>query len=362
MTGELSARFEKRFPRSAVVTVDLRQRADGFNVTVLFGPSGCGKTTALRCLAGLERPQRGRIEFQNDLWFDDSRRVFRLPQQRDVGFLFQDYALFPHLTVAENIGYGLSKSQTSQRRRIVADMLARFQISELAGRYPHQISGGQQQRVALARVLACRPRLLLLDEPLSALDEALRNELRRQLRDLLAEFAIPVILVTHDRVEAMSLGDRIAVMEGGSIRQEGTIADVFSRPVDLTVARIAGIETIQPGSVLGVDNGLAAVQVGPTQLLAVAPEGIGKQVHVCIKGEDVSLMRGPRSDSSVRNQFSAVVRWISPEGPLLRVGLDGGFEFTALITRPAMEELQLHVGQTVTAGIKAPSIHLLPTH
>jgi molybdate transport system ATP-binding protein len=360
MSGELAAQFEKRYPGGAVIAADLRQPADGFSVTILFGPSGCGKTTLLRCLAGLERPESGRIEFQGDVWFDAAQRIFRTPQERDIGFLFQEYALFPHLTVAQNIGYGLRCRPPEERRQRIHEMIERFQLGELAGRYPQQISGGQQQRVALARALVRRPKLLLLDEPLSALDAILRESLRFQLRWVLSEFAIPVIIVTHDRTEAIALGDRIAVMVGGQIRQHDSVETVFTRPQDLAVAKIVGVETIVPGQILAVTDGLATVQVAGKTLLAVAPNESCRHVHVCIKGEDVSLQRNLPSGTSVRNQLPAVVAWLSPEGPLVRVGLDCGFDLSALITRPAAEELRLQPGDQITAGVKTPAIHLIP--
>lgn len=359
MSGELVARFEKRFPRGAVITADLIQPADEFSVTILFGPSGCGKTTVLRCLAGLERPETGTIEFRGDIWFDAAQRISRTPQQRDIGFLFQDYALFPHLTVGQNIDYGLRAETTEKRLQAIGEMLERFQLNGLEHRYPHQISGGQQQRVALARVVIRRPKLMLLDEPLSALDSVLRDSLRSQLRRLLAEFAIPVIVVTHDRTEAMSLGDRVAVMEAGAIRQFDTVARVFSYPADQNVAKILGIETIVAGEILDVKEGLATVQIGERKLLAVAPSESCRRVHVCIKGEDVTLQRESQTQTSVRNQLAATVLWLSPEGPLVRVGLDCGFELSALITRPAAEELQLQPGNRITASIKTPAIHLI---
>jgi molybdate transport system ATP-binding protein len=360
MSAGLVARFELRYSRGATIVADLEQPADGFGVTVLFGPSGCGKTTLLRCLAGLEAPQSGFITFGGETWFDAARGIHRSPQERGIGFLFQEYALFPHLTVVENIAYGLRDLPPPQRRERIVEMRDRLQLEGLDDRYPHQISGGQQQRVALARALARRPRLLLLDEPLSALDGTLREELRGQLRRILSRFDVPVIVVTHDRVEAIALGDRIAVMQGGRIRQSGDLAAVFAHPVDADIARIIGVETILEGRITSVNDGLATVQIGAATLIGVAPPGDTEHVHVCIKGEDVTLQHGHRDHISVRNQLPATVKWMSPEGPLVRVGLDCGFELTSLITRPACEELQLATGTPVTALIKAPSIHLVP--
>lgn len=350
--------FEKRFPRGATIEAAFRLPASGFSVTTLFGPSGCGKTTVLRCLAGLERPHQGIIRGNGQTWFDSDRRICLSPQQRDIGFLFQDYALFPHLSVADNIAFGL-RNRTQARNR-VAEMVRRFDLAGLENRRPNQISGGQQQRVALARVLVRQPRLLLLDEPLSALDSSLREQLRSELRRQLEDLQIPVVLVTHDRIEAIALSDQIVVMEAGRIRQCGPVDQVITRPIDLNVARIVGVETVVVGTLLRVDEGLATVQIGATTLLAVAPAGQVSTVHVCIRGEDVAIQKGSSGASSVRNQLPGRILSLVPEGPLIRVGLDCGFELTALVTRPACQELQLQVGDCVTANLKAPAIHLIP--
>lgn len=359
MSAVLTAKFEKRFRQGATITGDLSQPIDRFSVTVLFGPSGCGKTTVLRSLAGLERPDTGRIEFGNEVWFDASAGRSARPQERGIGFLFQDYALFPHLRVAGNIAYGLRGKPEGERRRIAGEMMERLQLDGLGDRYPAQISGGQAQRVALARVLVRQPRLLLLDEPMSALDAALRERIRGELRLLLEQFRIPVILVTHDRTEAIALGDRMIVMQAGQVRQSGSVHDVFLHPSDASIAHIVGVETIERGEILGVDNGLATVQVGPVTLVAVAPADALKFVHVCIKGEDVTIQAERHEGLSVRNQFPCIVKSIVPEGALVRVGLDCGFELTALITRPSCNELAIHLGQTVFASIKTPAIHLI---
>jgi molybdate transport system ATP-binding protein len=343
-----------------VIAGGLRQAASDFSVTVLFGPSGCGKTTLLRCLAGLERPEAGHIRYDKETWFDADKNVHRRPQERDIGFMFQDYALFPHLSVGQNIGFGLRNVAAAERRRMIGEMLARFQLTGLEQRLPRQISSGQQQRVALGRVLARRPRLLLLDEPLSALDTTLREEMRFQLRQHLAHFAIPTIVVTHDRSEAIALADQMVVMEAGRIRQTGPVHEVFTHPADLSVARIVGVETVQLGEIVAIEEGLATVEVAGIRLLAVAPTEEGRRVHVCIRGEDVIVERRRAGDTSARNRLPAVVKWLLPEGPLVRVGLDCGFELTALVTRPACAELELNAEDQVTALIKAPAIHLIP--
>ena len=356
MANALIAAFTKRYPGGAVIRGAFDRPAQGHSVSVLFGPSGCGKTTVLRCLAGLERPEQGTIRVGTQTWFDACQGIDLTPQQRGVGFVFQDYALFPHLTVAANIGYGLRASDRVPR---VNEMLRRFALTEVAQQRPRQLSGGQQQRVALARTLVRRPRLLLLDEPLSALDAALRMQVRGELRHFLTACDIPVILVTHDRDEALALGDELLVMCGGDVRQSGPMLEVFNRPADAVVARIVGVETLLPGTVERVSEDLATVRVGPATLTAVAPPAVKREVFVCIRGEEVILQRHGTATSSVRNRLAARVVAVHPGSPLMRVELDAGFPLFALITRPACEELALSAGVAVTALIKAPAIHLV---
>lgn len=359
MSAGLVAQFEKRFPGGAIITAELQQSASEFSIVVLLGPSGCGKTTLLRCLAGLERPESGTIAFRGDVWFDARRSIFRPTQQRDIGFCFQEYALFPHLTVGQNVGYGL-RTTKRERRRAVEEMLERFHLNGLGGRYPHQISGGQQQRVALARVLVRRPRLLLLDEPLSALDASLRDELRPQVRQLLSDFGIPVVLVTHDRTEAIALADRIVVMAEGRMRQSGSVEEVFFKPKDTQVARTVGIETIQAGEIVEVKDGFATVHVQGIRLVAVAPSEPWRQVHVCIKADDVMLQSATADTIARQNCLSAVVKWITPEGALVRVGLDCGFALQSCITRSTCSELALQPENRIAAWLDPRSIHLIP--
>jgi molybdate transport system ATP-binding protein len=283
MGPELVAEFEKHFPDGPPIQVRLRRPADHFSLTILFGPSGSGKTTVLRCLAGLERPQRGYIRFGDETWFAARCGIWVPPQRRQIGYLFQEYALFPHLTVARNIGYGIRRMRDAERRKRIAEITDLLGLAGLEDRYPRQLSGGQQQRVALARALVCRPRLLLLDEPLSALDVPTREQLRRELRHWLAQLGILGILVTHDRVETLALGDHVVIMDHGRVRQSGPPEDVFTSPVDLNVARIVGVDTIERGKVIRMMDGLATVQVGSTQLFALQPARVNGQVYVCIR-------------------------------------------------------------------------------
>ncbi|WP_010584655.1 ABC transporter ATP-binding protein [Schlesneria paludicola] len=360
MTAELIAHFVKRFRGGPEIRIDFRQLTEGDSVTALFGPSGCGKTTLLRCLAGLTHPDEGMITFNDQVWFSSRSQIARSPQQRDIGFLFQDYALFPHLTVAANIAFGIQADPESTQKHRIGEMLDLFNLQGLDQRFPRQLSGGQQQRVALARTVARRPQLLLLDEPLSALDSLLRDQLRTELRRILNALGMPTIIVTHDRMEAISLADRVALMDAGSIAQIGSVQDVFTRPQNVALARLVGVETVVSGEIVSINEGLSVVHVGLAHLMAVARPEATRQVYVCIKGEDVTLQKEEPTFSSVRNHLPGTILSLTPEGPLVRVVVNCGFELTSLITRPACEELQLTPGDSIVALLKAPAIHLIP--
>ncbi len=359
MTAILQAKFGKRYRNGTLIEAALEQPVDGFSVTVLFGPSGCGKTSVLRSLAGLERPEEGFIRFGQDVWLDAARGVFLPPQRRGIGHMFQEYALFPHLTVSQNVGFGLWGSTRQVHRDRVTEMVDFMRLQGMEGRYPRELSGGEQQRVALARALASKPRLLLLDEPLSALDGPTRTELRRELRQLLRQFCIPVVIVTHDQTEAISLADRVLVMDRGQVVQSGAVADVFGHPANLSVARMVGVENVLSGKVRSVAEGMATVQVGKALILAAVEEPVEGNVHVCIRPEDVLLQKGPLPQSSARNHLAGTVLSLAVDGPLVRVKLDCGFELTATITKPALDEMGLQETHSVTALVKAVAIHLL---
>lgn len=362
MSNGLAADFVKRFNAGAEIRVEsLGIRADS-GVTVLFGPSGSGKTTILRCLAGLDRPDEGRIQFNDSVWFDAARNVYISSRGRQIGLVPQDYALFPHLTVSANVGYGLYSLSREHRRERVTDTMRWLGIEALSRRLPDELSGGEQQRVALARAIVCRPRLLLMDEPLSALDAPTRQRLRSELRHLLVQSKIPTILVTHDRLEALTLGDNLIVMHGGKILQQGPVHEVFSRPSNLTVADVVGVETVEPGRIVDVADGLATVVVGEVRLTALLGDLPldTRDAYVCIRAEDIILSVGDDSASSPRNRLPAVVRTLVNEGPMVRVGLDCGFRLTALLTKQACETLALQVNSLVFALVKAPQVHIIP--
>ena len=254
----------------------------------------------LRCLAGLERPDRGHIHFADEVWFDARERIERRPQARDIGFLFQEYALFPHLTVAANVAYGLYALPAAERMRRVAEVLERFELSGLDARYPWQISGGQQQRVALARAIVRAGRGCYCS--MSRSPPSIRTCVKHSAAgcELLAEFAIPVLIVTHDRMEAIALADQVLVLDDGAVRQTGTIHDVFSTPVSQRVAQLVGVENITVGRVTGVHEGLATVRVGTADLVAVAAADAQGELIVCIRGEEVVLQADANQPSSVQ--------------------------------------------------------------
>lgn len=357
MAATLTARVRRH-----VLDIDLTLEFDHAPVTVLFGPSGAGKTTLLRCLAGLDRPEQGsHIALGDQVW--DAPRVHVSSRHRRVGYLFQDHALFPHLGVDANIAYGLQHVARSDRPARVQEALRAAGAAHLAGLPTRQLSGGEAQRVALARALAPHPRLLLLDEPLSSLDTPTRTRLRTDLRQRLLAAAVPTLVVTHDRSEALALGDDIAVIIDGRLRQQGSVEDVFSRPSDPGVADAVEVETVVWGTACGHSDGLTRVRVGTSELLAVADHDldVGTDVLVCIRAEEVALQIPNTSNpASPRNHLAAAVTAVTPDGPLVRVALDAGFPLAAYITRPTRDELDLAPGRAVIAVIKAPAIHLVP--
>jgi molybdate transport system ATP-binding protein len=359
MAARLIASFLRRLSADVSVHADLELNSGESDVMVLFGPSGAGKTTILRCLAGLERPQEGSIRFGDEVWFDASSGVNLSPQRRRLAYVSQDYGLFPHLTVEQNIRFGMASAPSDARDR-VETLLRTVHLKNVAWRSPSTLSGGERQRVALARALARDPRLVLLDEPLAALDLPLRDPMRRELRQFLRSINVPSLVVTHDRIDALTIGDRMAVLSGGYIRQVGAVHDVFSRPIDVEVAASVGVETVVPGVVRENRDGLVTVRIGAVDL-RVAQAIVGASaVFVSIRAEDVALELSRVADVSARNQLEGRVVSIQPEGAIVRVTVDCGFPLTAVITRPALEELELVEGSLAVAVVKATAIHLIP--
>jgi molybdate transport system ATP-binding protein len=361
MDRALTFELERRFPGGPTVRARADLPFEGGPVTVLFGPSGAGKTTVLRALAGLDRPDAGRIAFGGDVWLDTTRGIDVPPQRRRIGLLFQDHALFPHLSIHANVAYGVFSLPRAAREERVREALALAGVGhDLLARRPSALSGGQRQRVALARALAPAPRLLLLDEPLSGLDAPSREELRGELRRAIRGAGVPAIVVTHDRVEALALGDRVAVIADGEIRQLGPVHEVFAAPRDAAVARIVGTENVLPVRVAARREGLAVVRAGPVELLAVDPGGLGDEAWALVRGEEIVLEEAPGAPSSARNLLPGTVQSRADEGPLVRVRLDCGVPLVVLVTRASAEAFALSPGRRVAALVKAPSVRLVP--
>lgn len=282
---------------------DLRvaiEAADG-EIVALFGHSGSGKSMTLRSIAGLERPDAGTITLGGRVLFDAVRGVDLPPHLRNIGLVVQHYALFPHLTAAENIAFGLTGWTREARARRIAELSVLLSIGGLEARMPHELSGGQQQRVALARSLARPVGALLLDEPFSALDEALRGDLRAELLRLCSELAIPVVFVTHDLREAHLLADRIAVVEEGRVLQFAPRAEVFRHPASRRTAELIGVRNIFPARGLGGSR----VEIDGVAFEVATPVAEGAPLDVCIRSERCLLRRIEPSETLPPNCFVA---------------------------------------------------------
>jgi molybdate transport system ATP-binding protein len=326
------------------------------SIIAWLGASGSGKTTLLRCLAGLERPQRGQITFNGEAWFDTERNIDVPPEQRRVGVLFQDYALFPHLSVAQNITFGAPSGNMHR----IAEVMEMLRLTGFERRLPRDLSGGQQQRVALARALCREPQLLLLDEPLSALDTPTRDELRYELGTMIRESRIPACIITHDRLDALTLADRTLLFDQGAIVQSGPTREIFAEPQTPAAAKLVGVDTVLPGAITSMNDGMAHVDVKGHDVFVAAPSGTSGAVVLCIRAEDVTLARHASNDVSATNQWRAVIADHRLEGPFIRVSLDCGFRLAALVTREAWSRLALSSGDVVVAIVKATAIQALP--
>jgi molybdate transport system ATP-binding protein len=265
-------------------------------VIVLFGPSGAGKSLTLQCIAGMITPDRGRIRLRDRTLFDPPAGVNLPCRHRRVGFVFQNHALFPHLTVAQNVGYGIHHLPRKERAGRIGEMLERTRLAGLEKRKPRELSGGQQQRVALARALAPRPDLLLLDEPFASLDTPLREELRQDLLLLLRELDVPAVLVTHDLDEAYLLGQEIVVCDAGQVLQYGPREEVYHRPGSRRVAELVGVKNLLPGTVVSLS--VAGTEVAVPGFTLWGPAGdfaIGQPVVCCIRAEAIRVETGSGS-------------------------------------------------------------------
>jgi len=325
----------------------------GITVAVL-GPNGAGKTTLLRIVAGLIRVDEGRVEVDGALFEDSASHTWMTPEERRVGFLFQDHGLFPHMSVLDNVAFGLRSRGVDRRtaRERATAWLERVDLAAHASSRPSALSGGQTQRAALARVLVTEPRILLLDEPLAAVDASGRIELRRALREHLGGFSGVRLLITHDPLEAASLADRVVVLEHGRVTQEGAFAEVTARPRSPWIARMAGLNLLHGA----VRSGALAMDGGAT--LTVASDVAGP-VLATIHPRAVALYR-QAPEGSPRNVLRCQVAGVDPEGDRWRIRLDGPIALVAEVTPAAASELRLAEGGDVFAVVKATEIEVYP--
>jgi molybdate transport system ATP-binding protein len=360
----LNAKIKKEFRSNGRVTLALDA---GFvvpqGITVLFGPSGSGKTTILRSIAGIVTPDEGRIELDGRVYFDSATGANLPIQRRRVGFVFQDYLLFPHLSAAQNVAYAIGRPTSKGRRDRAIELLDLLGIAHAADRRPLQLSGGEQQRVALARALGSDPAILLLDEPLSALDTTTRLRLMGEIVDLQRKSKIPFLYVTHSPADAVRLGDFALILNGGRIVQEGKPAEVFNAPRNAVVSRAVGSENILAGTVKDHNEreGISVIDLGGCQLVIphitlpkAAPVTIG------IRADDIIVSRERIGQTSARNLLEGTIQQVVQDGQAVDLLTSCGVDLKVRITPQALEALDLRPGVKVYLLIKASSCHLLP--
>jgi molybdate transport system ATP-binding protein len=326
----------------------------------LAGPSGAGKTSALRVAAGLLRPAHGRVEANGQTWLDTTRGVDVPAERRRCGYVFQDYALFPHLTAWQNVAYPLRRIGRRQRRERALALLDRFGLAGHAEAHPRTLSGGERQRVAVARALARAPEVLLLDEPLSALDARTRARAARELAAVLRESDAPALLVTHDFAEAAQLGHRVGVIDGGQIVQRGTASELAAAPRSAFVADFTGA-VVLTGTAHAAGDGLTHVELDGGGTVASTDPGHGA-VAVSVYPWEIAIERAAEEPhGSARNRLPAEVLSITAVGNRVRLGLAGPQPLVAEITLASAERLGLHAGARVTATWKAAATRLVST-
>jgi molybdenum ABC transporter ATP-binding protein len=336
------------------------------DVTILFGASGSGKTTTLKCIAGLLRPDAGHIAINDDALFDYERGVDLPIRKRGVGYVFQNLALFPHLSVRDNVEFGMQGLGKRERRARSAEMMEALHIGHTAARKPRDISGGEAQRVALARALGCRPRILLLDEPLSAIDEATKLGIIRDLKSINRRLQLPILYVTHSREEAVSVGSRVIVYDRGQVVARGEPLEVFGAPATASVARLTGVENIFEGRVI------ARNERGGTLTVEVTESGRGcrveipfinlsldERVRVAIRSGDILLATEEPRSTSARNILEGRIEAIEQQANRTEVKVASGVSWKVSVTRQAADDLGLEAGQRVWLAFKTHSCLLL---
>jgi len=353
-----------RVTYGSAFTLDVDLRLPGRGVTAVFGPSGCGKTTLLRAVAGLARPRPGRIMVAGQPWHDDAQALWLPPHRRPLGYVFQEASLFAHLSVRGNLNFGLKRVPAGQRQIALAQAIELLGIAHLLQRRPSELSGGERQRVAIARALATSPRLLLMDEPLAALDAARKAELLPWFERVVRELAIPMLYVTHSPDEVARLANHVLLLEDGRATGQGPAAELLARP---EVARGQGdaAGALIEGVVAGIDHAYHLMQVrfagGLMQCVprpGAPPPAAGQPVRLRVLARDVSLALQQPATISILNVLPATVRSMSDDGPAqLLVALDvGGTALLARITRKSAALLQLAPGLALHAQVKSVAV------
>ena len=333
-------------------------------ITILFGPSGAGKSTLLDGIAGLMRPDAGRIAIGKLVLLDTDRGVNLPPQQRHVAYVFQTLALFPHMTVGENVAYGLLDSKAQRNGQRVAEILEMFRVEKLRKRKPGEISGGEKQRVALARSLVTLPRVLLLDEPLTGLDAELKASIVDDLRAWNAAHKIPILYVTHSREEVDALGERVIALDHGRMVSEGTPREVLDAPRQKRLAQTAGFENLLSATVMDLReaDGVMRVRLADSEREIEVPLGYavpGDAVRVAIRAGDILLATEQPRGMSARNLLGGKIISLERRGTLVVVRVDCGVIFTAHVTLGAERTLELAAGKKVWLVIKTYSCHFV---
>jgi molybdate transport system ATP-binding protein len=333
-------------------------------ITIIFGPSGAGKTTLLDCIAGLATPDSGKITIGNRMLFDLARGTNVPVQHRKIGYVFQDLALFPHLTVGKNIEYGLPGINKSERQKRTGAILESCRIANLSDRKPAEISGGERQRVALARALVTDPCVLLLDEPLAALDAATKSKIIDDLRAWNAAHTIPILYITHNREEVFALGDRVLVLENGRIIADGTPHGVMAAPRRESLAQLIGFENIFHATVTAVheDRGTMTCRLANSSVELETPlvrADVGTTLLIGIRAGDILLATVKPEGLSARNILPGRLLSLEQRDVIVAARADCGAEMEVHLTLAARDSLQLHPGHQVWLIVKTHSCHLM---
>jgi molybdate transport system ATP-binding protein len=333
-------------------------------ITILFGPSAAGKSTLMDCIAGLARPDSGRIVAGKEVLFDSEARVNRPPQARRIAYVFQGLALFPHMTAAQNVAYGLDGLPREARSARVTEILEAFRVSKLRMRMPAEVSGGERQRIALARSLVTQPDVLLLDEPLTGLDAGLKTAIVDDLRAWNAARGIPILYVTHTREEVDALGERVIAMDRGRVVGEGTPMEVLEAPRRTRLAQAAGFENLLSGGVLDVreSDGVMRVRLGDSDCVLEVPLSHAApqdRVRIAIRAGDILMATSHPQGLSARNIIEGRIVSMETRGTLLQARVDCGVEFVVHITPGAARTLGLAAGSRVWLVLKTHSCHLV---